>query len=317
MRAAQEIPDQVKRFATIILIFCCVIFVINLLWGRLGVGFPSYTIGSKGIGINGFFVAGNEMGAVFVVLSAFVLSQAFHRSLTVYIGCSLMICLIGVLIATKASMLSSVLLVLGLPVFIQGKKIFIPSPAKIVFLLLASLTLVLLTIKFIDILQNAGFWTRLVWIYEEQGILRVILSGRDEFAEALWYIFSQHAHWHQWLFGMSSATAKHFWLDTKLVAEIDPIDVLMIFGLLGLTVAALIQFTLLKNAVNWYKKRHSALAPACLLALIILESLAFTSGHIWLSGMMGPFLGLMFALCYLETQQVEQANLSLTADKRQ
>lgn len=300
--AAEELPNQFRKVANNILLFSCGVFVANMLVGLMGFGFASYTTAGKDIGINGFFIAGNEMGAVFVVLSSFILTKAYHRSLKSYLLISLMIIIIGVLIATKASMLSGFLLVFLLPAFINAKKVFTPTLPKVIVSITLIIILYFLSIKFIDVLKSAGFWSRLVWIYEEQGILRLILSGRDEYADALLIIFNQHGHWYNWLIGMSSASAKHFWIATKLVAEVDPIDVLMIFGFLGLSVAAIIQFTLLQHAVSWFKLSHSPLAPACLLSLLVLEGLAFTSGHIWLSGMMGPFLGLMFGLCYLESK---------------
>lgn len=302
MIAADEIPDLFSKAAPKILALSCVIFAANMLAGLMGLGFPSYTTGGKDIGINGFFIAGNEMGAVFVVLSAFALTKAFHKSLKVYCLSSLVIIIIGVLIATKASMLASVILVLFLPIFIGGKKTLLPTLPKVVISALVLLILGVMTSMFIDVLKNAGFWTRLVWIYEEHGILRLILSSRDEFAQALFAIFTEHGQWYNWLWGMSSASAKHFWISTKLVAEVDPIDVVIIFGFVGLAAAMLIQFYLLHHVINWYQLKRSQLAPACLLSFLLLEALAFTSGHIWLSGMMGPFLGLMYGICYLQSQ---------------
>ena len=315
MIAADEIPDFFRQAAPKILVLSCAIFIANMLAGLLGLGFPSYSTGGQDVGINGFFIAGNEMGAVFVILAAFALTKAFHHSLKLYSLAAIVIIVIGVLIATKASMLASIILVSFLPVFIGGKKALRPTMPKIVISVLVILIMGIMLSAFIDILKNAGFWTRLVWIYEEHGILRLILSSRDEFAMALFAIFSEHGQWYNWLLGMSSASAKHYWIATKLVAEVDPIDVVIIFGFVGLSAALMVQFHLLRHVLHWYQIKRSQLAPACLLSFLLLQALAFTSGHIWLSGMMGPFLGLMFGLCYLDSRNQASALLSVSTQK--
>lgn len=315
MIAADEIPELFSRAAPRILILSCAIFAANMLAGLFGLGYPSYTTGGKDIGINGFFIAGNEMGAVYVILSAFLLTKAFHYSFKRYCFAAVVTIIIGVLIATKASMLASFILVLFLPIFISGKKALRPTTAKVVICTLVLLIMGIIISAFIDVLKNAGFWTRLVWIYEEHGILRLILSSRDEFATALFAIFSEHGKWYNWLFGMSSASAKHYWLATKLVAEVDPIDAVIIFGFIGLGAALVIQFYLLRHVLHWYQLQRSQLAPACLLSFLLLQALAFTSGHIWLSGMMGPFLGLMFGICYFGSRDSDSNLLSVSTQK--
>ncbi|MDN4503154.1 O-antigen ligase family protein [Alteromonadaceae bacterium BrNp21-10] len=272
------------------------VLFLNIFIGLFGFGYSSY---NSGVGINGFFSAGNELGAVFIVLSAFVLTQCLLRSIKLYIIFSIITVLIGLLISTKTSILSAILLIILIPAVINRKEFFKPTQLKVT---LAALFIILISISVaysISILQSIGVWERVLWMYNKFGILGVILSGRDVYTVNLLEIFYQH-NWVEWFFGIGTSGIFHHWLTVKESAEIDPIDVLIVFGHIGLFIALTMQLWIL-NALTTIKQPHNeALRKTAIIIFFMFLTLAFTSGHIWLSGMVGPFIGLVFAMAYIK-----------------
>lgn len=296
----REIPQQFVRYGPLILNFNFFVLGVNIMAGIAGLGYASYSSSEGGIGVNGYFAAGNELGAVLVILSSYALSRTYVLGLRPYFFMSMLTVSIGFLISTKTSILSSVALVFLLPVVIQGRQYFKPTNTKIIISIVGFSALVLGVFTAIEFLKELGLWKRLIWLYEEHGLLRVILSGRDEFAQELFNIFSEHGFF-SWMFGLGSATLYNHWLPVKPFAEIDPVDVLITFGFIGLLVTSAIYLYLLKEALSAWKKRRSPMTSAAILTYFVLLGLAFTSGHVWLSGMLGPFLALILGLASLES----------------
>ena len=297
-----EMPDEYARIGPILLMINFLVLLVNLILGAAGFGYASYSTGGTNIGINGFFGAGNELGAVFVVLTAYLLSRAYTKGFWTYTLVALFSITLGVMISTKTSILAALALTALMPVFLEGRAFFYPTAKKILVTTVLLLVLVTSVVLFKGILEQAGLWKRLVWLYEEYGLLRVVLSGRDQFAAELLAVFQQSSVF-TWLFGLGSANLYNLWLPIKPFAELDPIDVLIHFGLIGLCIAVTIYLYLFKSVLSHWKRTRNSTTSAAGLAFFILIGLSFTSGHIWFSGMLGPFLGILLGLSYLEASK--------------
>ena len=301
-----EKPMLLSRYGPKIMVFNYAIMILNIVLGILGFGYATY---SDGIGVIGFFFAGNEVGAVFIVLSAYILVKAYQHSMLSYFLFSLFNIATGVLISTKTSILSSILLSILIPIAFNRKSVFKLTPIKVSATIIILSLMVYVTILSIDTLKSTGLWQRIEWFYHEHGLIRVILSGRELFVRDLLAIYNQ-SNWYELLFGLSTATLQNFWLPLKTSAEIDPVDTLVTFGLFGLAIALYTQVYLLFSAIRFWKKDNKSIASASFVSLLLLEALAFTSGHIWLSGMVGPFIGLLMGLSYIKFTEANDNSTS-------
>jgi hypothetical protein len=306
---ADEDSNLLLKYGPKIMLFNYSVILLNMILGIMGFGYATYggTSDTGNLGVIGFFSGGNELGAVFIVLSAYFMVITYKKSTLAYLMFCVLTLSAGILISTKTSILSAVLLSIFIPVTMNRKGVFRLTIAKFVFASIFIIISTYLAIVFVDILKSSGFWQRIVWFYDQYGLIRVIFSGREVFVRDLLAIYAE-SDWYEVLFGLSNATLNNFWLPLKTSAEIDPVDVVITFGLVGLIVAAIIQLFLFISAFKLWKLNNRSVASAGLLSLILLEALAFTSGHIWLSGMLGPFLGLVIGLSYEESRKRASVN---------
>lgn len=86
---------------------------------------------------------------------------------------------------------------------------------------------------------------------------------------------------------------------TKYSAEVDPVDLFVYFGLIGSLVAYLFLFITMLPAFSVFKS-DKLFPPVIVLVNIILVMLAFFSGHILNSGMLGLLWGLFNSLVFVK-----------------
>ncbi|MCH8684178.1 O-antigen ligase family protein [Pedomonas mirosovicensis] len=154
--------------------------ILNMMLGLAGLGNSTYGTGEHGIGIIGFFYAGNELGAVFTALSGFVLMWTWCRRRKIYVLVAGVVALIGVLIATKAAMLSAVMLALMVPAANQrGQWGKMPAGVAIsLFILLVALAITMARVWFI--LEAAGLADRLQYAYSRRGWTGILFFGAGQ-----------------------------------------------------------------------------------------------------------------------------------------
>lgn len=270
----------------------------NLVLGLMGFGFPSYSgvDGQPGIGVNGFYVAGNEFSACFVLLFGFVLHRRWNAGkITSYLAMSLLAFVFATAIATKAAMLATLGLIFLIPLFNEREKLFQLTKLKL-FVFIPFLVSSLVLIIFIgNFLEAVGLYDKFVWVLEEKGVLTLILSGRDIKAEIIFFgHFLTNMGELDFIFGIGSGGIKHFEYPYYSV-EIDPLDVGIWFGILGLVYIVVGLFIM--NYVAFRELRSNSFYPPIVVLInLILLGLSFVSGHIWTSGMLGILWGVFNAL---------------------
>lgn len=299
-------PELLRNWLPTILFsnFGAVIF--NLVLGKLGFGWPSYggTAGQPGIGVNGFYVAGNELSACFVLLYGFVLHYVWMtQSKRRYVLVALSTLYFGAAIATKTAMLASLMLVFLVPLLNERANLFKLTKLKIALLgpFVVITTAVILFIE--SLLTRIGLWDRFVWIINEKGWLTLIVSGRDEKAELLLDHFESYASIGDYIWGIGASGITHF--ETIFyAAEIDPIDIFIWFGVVG--VSSVVCAIFLMNFLAFRSIRSSAFyPPVIVLVNLVLILLSLMSGHIWASGMLGILWGVFNGLIFVQREEPE------------
>ena len=302
-------PNLLGKYGMRALWFNFYAVLFNLIIGALGFGYPSYagTGGEAGIGVNGFYVAGNELSGCFVLLFGFVLHYLWNFKKHLYYPMSLICIICAALIATKTAMVASLILTFGIPVFNERENIYRLTKLKMKLFLPLLIVVGLLVYFILDLLQTIGLYDKVIWILQEKGVLGLILSGRVEFSSQLIAAFMSFATWFEYLFGIGTIGMSDYFF-SKYSAEVDPVDLFVYFGVLGsLIIYSLLCFMMLPALSLLKTKRY--LPPVVVLVNIILIMLSFFSGHILNSGMLGLLWGMFNSLVFIEKVKKESIDV--------
>ena len=170
-------------------------------------------------------------------------------------------------------------------------------------LLLASFVLLLSALSIANaelLLSWLGIWDKLSFVYQQRGISGILLSSRDYYAGRIWQMSSEHYSDWQRILGVGQGGVALYL--KKYFAELDWFDVLMFYGLPGITAFVLTFGVFIRH--SWQYRAEGTGRVLLLLngVLLLVSSLA---GHILSSGM----LWLPWALCnVLLLQAAEKPN---------
>ncbi|WP_181902152.1 O-antigen ligase family protein [Thalassotalea euphylliae] len=305
---AEKYPEQIDKYGKYALVFAFLVLIGNIVLGVLGFGFSSYGNAKQGeedaIGIKGFFYAGNEVSGVFVVLYGVILHLLWQKKgKLLYLFFSLITLLSGLLIATKAAMMAAALLVFAIPLLNERHRILNLTPLKLKLIAPIALVGGTLAIVLIPIFESTGLLDRFIWFYEKKGVIGIILSGRDEFIINMMRVFEHYAIISDVIFGISKTGLGKL---TKNAMEIDPIDMFLWHGLIGLTFFMVISVLFLRISYLATRQVDSMWGPAALIINIVLIGISFIAGHIFTSGMLAPLFALINGLAYMDLIRARQ-----------
>ncbi len=298
---AEHYPEYVDKYGKLALNFAFVVLLANIVLGALGFGFSSYGNAEQGeesaIGVKGFFYAGNEVSGVFVILYGVFLHLLWQQKKWLYMLFAPVTLVSGLLIATKAAMMAAALLVFAIPLMNERKKLLHLTPLKLK--LVAPLIIVgaTLAVVLIPIFESTGLLNRFIWFYEKKGVIGIILSGRDEFIINMMRVFEYYASITDVIFGLSKTGLGQL---TKNAMEIDPIDMYLWHGLVGLGFFLLNVTVFLRTSYLATRESNSLWGPCALIINITLIGISFVAGHIFTSGMLAPLFGLVNGLAYAD-----------------
>jgi O-antigen ligase-like membrane protein len=264
------------------------IMLVNIVLGLSGFGYATYdyeSATSGDIGVKGFFYAGNEVSATFVVLAAFVLMEVWNGRRGLYAPVALAVVVAAFTIGTKTAILSSVLLSFGLPLFYyRGNVLKVSLPGALAYFAALGL-LAWGAIEVWLILQISGLAPKVEGVLAAQGLIGVIFSGRDQYAAATLSALLQYGTPIDVLAGLGREGLL-LWSGRE-GAEIDPLDLYLWFGVPGVSIGMLIYLVMLYVAVRGFGDRDNRAAPAVLLTNLLLILISISSGHVVLAGMVG------------------------------
>lgn len=280
--------------------YCCfisfLILLVNLILGVLGFGFASY--GASEIGVKGFFYAGNEVSGLYIVFFGFILHRLWQKNTKRwYLIFSLLTLLSGLLIATKAAMIAGALLIFFIPLVNDRNRLFNLTWLKVKLILPVLLLVIVLFFFLLPILESAGILGRLLWFYEKKGIVGLLFSGRDEFIAEGIDAFHNTASFIQYIFGFGRTGLG---LITKESMEVDPIDMFFWFGFVGISIYSVLIILFFKVSYQATLRKDSIIGGYVFLVNIILVTVSLIAGHIFTSGMLGPFIGLINGMAYAD-----------------
>jgi len=300
---SQRWPNLVLKYGKRCLQFAFLVLVANIVLGVLGFGFSSYDYGgsdpdaSSEIGIKGFFYAGNEVSGIFIVLFSSALHLLWQEHKKLYFFFAPLVLLTGILIATKAAMLSAALLIFIIPIFNERNRLLNLTWLKVKMILPLIIVAVILAFILVPIFESTGLWGRFIWFYEKKGLIGIILSGRDDFIFAAMDAFMHHANLIDILFGFSKTGLGQI---TKNAMEIDPIDMYFWYGVSGIILFMAYLGVFLRVSYLATVKGNSLWGPCVLIINIALFSVSLIAGHIITSGMLAPLFGLVNGLAYAD-----------------
>lgn len=219
-----------------------VAIILNLGAGAAGFGFTSYGSASDGgIGIVGFFPAGNEVSSVFAVVVGFALIKTWLWRRGLYPFVAILSVIAGFLIATKAAIGSTVLFAFLIPFAYKRGTWNKFSVGGTIFFIIAICMLTWGVIKLWDILKIFGLADRFLQIYETRGILGILMSGRDVAVGRAMNILEGLRGTGALLFGIGPDRLVH--LGAKAAStEVDPVDLYLWLGIPGIVYGLLTYF---------------------------------------------------------------------------
>ena len=295
--AKQEPLLFIKRAkACLTLGFWVVIF--NVMLGYFNIGYYTYP-NEGGIGFKGFFVAGNELSALFIVLSCFRLHDVWNAfSFKKYTINALLVLFIGLSIGTKSVILFSLFVIFVVPFFNLRKKII--SFKAFALIVVAILLMAAILFFLYNWLDTFRVGQRLLFKFSKFSVFDMIFSGRNIWASQVFERISDADGVTPLFLGYGSVALEG--VIGKASLEIDPIDIFLYFGIapaLLLIIWAI--YIIVVNVVNLNENYY---APSALVANFALLLFACIAGHVWTSGMLGIAWALLNGLAALKFKQL-------------
>ena len=254
------------------------IITLVLFAGLLGYGVGSYGGTEEGsIGSKGYFIAGNEVSALLFVIYSTVLFAYIDNKKELLIWSGLFL-FSGIILSSKMAIFSSIISIIYISLFLKGKHIFSKLVCCSIFLVFA----ILYFVKNLETLGEVSVIERWMYFWDSGGIIRLLLSGREELiVTPLAYI--EQKGWLYMLLGAPSVRT----------VEMDPFDTYLHFGILGcIIIYSLIFYFLIKLI---YFKRTSLNNKFIFFVFTMLFIVSSMAGHILYSGMLIPFVALLLS----------------------
>lgn len=254
-----------------------------------GVSIYQYQFSDTSAGGGGLISSGNELAALLVLL--YLPSLSFFSKST-----------------TNKLWLVSCFLVYGFAMFVGGMKFAILSFIILTFYYLfyvqqfnvkstfyGLLVITILPLVFGRLFQLIEpFISRWEYFYSKFDLLTFLLSGRNVRVD---YFFNQvmsNISLKEFLFGFGWGTDDNIAFIGYGVYEVDLFDALYSYGLIGVIISFFIwggAFTI--SIVNLFKAKN-LFVKSISLSVVLLFSGSFVTGHIWFSGLIGIYLGMLF-----------------------
>ena len=243
-----------------ILVVNAFVFSANIFAGILGFGYSTY---DYGVGIKGFFYAGNEIFLILLAITALLLKNR-NKKFRMCVG--LISLLFSILIGTKTAMLALMIIVL-VNAFTNLRKI-----SKIFVIFSLPLFILLFIILFNSVLSSLPVFNNMIYNFEKNkkltgSILSALLSGRVEFLNNNLDFLKERADFWHFIFGGNA------YFNNKSV-EIDFFDTLILNGVFVAVVIFCFYIFLFYRAV----RKHDVTLMAMNFSLIMIS---FTAGHVW------------------------------------
>ncbi|MEH6704704.1 MAG: O-antigen ligase family protein [Galbibacter orientalis] len=276
---------------------------INMLIGMCGFGMAYYNHGySNAIGTRGYIYAGNELtilllAITFPIALNYYLNKDYKKFFLLF-GLTLFYAFL----MTSKTVLGGVLIIFAIPPISQ-LKFRIKKKWIDYFILFIFIGIPVLCYIFYLGITKMGVVDKITHSMQRNNneILTVILSNRNNFIKNGWEVFVEEYNWIEKFFGLGQSY--HLQLSGHL-AEVDFFSLLFASGILGLSCLILlvlywlfISYKLMRLGRNY--------AKATFVFIFFITIISNLSGHIYGSGIAGYFIGFCIALMYYKTEFVK------------
>jgi hypothetical protein len=299
------LQDRDHHTVVVIAAIAGMVIVANLMVGVSGFGYAQYVSADQTtIGSRGFFYSGNELSVIYVLVVSIILMKLIVEARYFwYIAVGLISTMLSVLLATKVTILSVLLLFISFPFLsVVDRRLlnFRLSRKKFKFAALISVLFPAVVFSSVYILlYEINLIGRLEFFYSTADFVDVAMSGRNLLAADAWSIFSRDYSTIATFFGRGE-----YWdgsLDSSKLVEIDPVDILMTYGLIGLClVYGFFTAIMVQVAGN---VQHNPFGKYVLFTTVLLMGISFTAGHVVYSGTGGYLLAALLALGTLNSRR--------------
>lgn len=250
----------------------------NVILGYLGWGF--YTYKATSTGFKGFYIAGNELSAVFIVVSTFLLCEIFIlKRYFIYVLISSFLMFISLSLGTKSTLISIAFIIVSAPIIIylfSGKLKWLPLYG------LGCLSVVSCILFNLDLFMNFDSIQRILVKVNKLDYLAVIFSGREVWAESMYVYLQNNSSAQNILLGSGLHTVEIV-LSGKSLVESDVFDILNMFGLISLVFCLLVAIFFVLYPLFRPSRPY---APHVFIVNVLLLTFAIITGHVWTSGML-------------------------------
>lgn len=278
-----------------------IVVVFNICLGFFGLG--GYTYPNTNTGYKGFFVAGNELSAIFILFSMLIYGKLVHEGKRVIsIVFILFSIFISISIGTKSSVLLMSLTMFIYPVYSRLISNNFLSLLKVLLPFIIVLPIFLyLVVKFSDSMQAISTIERVMNKVDNNHMVNAIFSGREIWFGMYVDYLSDNAS--EFFVYTSSIFGSGFYYATKAtlgkhLIESDLVDLYSLSGMLGIFVVvsltvyfAYVMFSSRKNIKFWKEGLYVHFA---------LTLIAVFFGHVWTSGMLAVAYASMIGFSFSE-----------------
>lgn len=296
-------PELALKSTHKILKYSFCILTINFIVGFLGFGKNTYSVGEDaGTGSTGLIMAGNELGGAFLVTFAYMLHMCWNyksKKLYFLLACFTIAC--GVSVATKTAILSSFLIVFFIPIVNERGRLYKLTLLKVKLFTPLILIILFVFISIIEVLQSLGLYDRMMYIYNERGLLTMVLSGRNLMIADTLDIVTQNSNLFEQVFGQGQALSLKR-LDGSAITEVDSFDTYVLYGIFCFIIVFSFYIYLVYKSNKQTVQNVNFFSPFIFLTSFILLLLSQLSGHIWGAGTVGILIGVMSGALYAKKE---------------
>lgn len=275
------------------------VIVFNLLIGISGLGKSQY---DENIGSIGFFISGNELSGLILILSGFLLYNSWNHFRHRYVLFSLLLLFLSLIKSTKTAILGEIILISVIPL-IANQSIFLSNFNRYK-IIKRGLLLSFFSICFTAILIFTPVAKRWSEIFSNKDLITAITSSRNIYLNHGVELVNENFSNFNYLLGYGFGKFQNQMVDyVNLVhtIEIDFFDVLFCRGIIStLFIFGFYTYILLFSISKTYDKNIFIYSPLVVIVIILLLLISFFAGHIITSGMCGLFLGFLFSLSHYE-----------------
>ena len=283
------------------MLFSFIILAINIFLKLLGIGFPMYVLDTIEIGSKGLFYAGNEVSAVLIILSSFLMYwyQLYNKKM-LFIIIGVVAILTGLYITSKTAMLGTTFTFLYFFIFKPNRK-RISIKNIVVFLLSVFILLPLGLYLIVEYLKTSDVMERFSYFWNQLDIYTFILSNRNTFLFDFIEIFKKEYNIIEMILGVGQSTFET--LNHNHIIELDFFDIYFAYGVIGVLLFLFyITFLLIKSKLKSLNRRMYLFSAYTKYIAILLIALSFLSGHVFNSGMAAIYMGCVFSLMYYKSK---------------